>query len=57
MIMRRRVFSRRGRGAAGAGRSSGAEPLDEAGGKVVVAFGATGSVMALLPSRTGTGHK
>src|SRR3984957_16131201 len=33
----------------------GAEPLSEAGGRVMVAAGgATGSVMALLPMRTGT---
>src|SRR5450755_375834 len=47
-----------GRGEAGAGGAGGAEPLTEGGGRVLVvavARGAAGSVMTLLPPRSGTG--
>lgn len=50
------VCSPRRRGTVGAGWRGGAEPLAEAGGRVVAeACGAADSVMALLPLRTGTG--
>jgi hypothetical protein len=49
-----RVCVRRRRGACGAGRGGGLEPLAEGGGRVlVVACGAAGSVMGLLPSPVG----
>jgi hypothetical protein len=51
-----RVCVRRRRGACGAGGGGGLEPLAEGGGRVlVVACGAAGSVMGLLPRQWDTG--
>jgi len=51
-----RVCAGRSVGRGGGGGAWGAEPLAEGGGRVLVGpWGAGGSVMALLASRTGSG--